>query len=162
EEVLEEALERVEREDPGRERVGEPVELVPDVEVERLARRGRDEVARGAERRSPDPPPLLGVEAEEVVALEREHVVGRVEERAVEPERTEPAGEGRRDRGPRGAADDDVEVGGLEALEGLLERCEAADLVHRARDAASTEAQAHASRGLGHQALGSSSLATPT
>src|SRR5690606_17616132 len=114
--LFEEALELVQREEPGRKRVVEAIELLPEVlragrgaaggeasrAVAERAHAGRDGAA-----------PLIEIHADEVRALEGEVVVGRVDERAVKALHLDAASQGRGDDGSARSADVDVEALGL-------------------------------------------------
>ncbi len=98
-------------------------------------------MARRAHRLGEDLAPLAEVEAQEVMASEREEIVGRVEERAVEARGVDPAREGEGYRRPARRPHEDFEIASAKALERLFDGRETADLVERAGDAAAAEHQ---------------------
>src|SRR5690606_30983828 len=160
------------REETRGQRVVEPIELLEERggDGSRLARQRIPcrQPDRG-ERRKQSPPPLGEVDAQEVLALEAEIGVHRVEERAIEALDREPCGEGGREARASGAADVHVERVRVEAFDGILDRGERSDLIERAHRATAGEAERDArhelpprcERAIQPSSAPTSSVATP-
>ena len=145
---LQEALVGIEREHARRQRVDEALELVPDVDVERARRRRRHHAPRRRDRRAEPAQQLAHVDAQQVVALQRKEVVRRVEQRAVHALHVEPAGQRQRHGRARTGAHEHVELAGREALDAVLERGQAPDLVHGAGHTAAAQGTVPFSNGV--------------